>query len=97
MAGIKVFLRSSSPRADEGKKTTDHRFVVSQATSKSNAEELFVSVLGSPSNGIAQDFMEVMSFNKTKGAAVRRACFLVRAPSELRRRLPPSWTAISLA
>lgn len=64
----KVFVVSE--RADEGKKTTDYRFVVAQATSKSNAEELFVSVLGSPADGIAQDFMEVMSFSKTKGAYV---------------------------
>lgn len=67
-ASDKVFVVSE--RADEGKKTTDYRFVVAQATSKSNAEELFVSVLGSPTDGVAQDFMEVMSFSKAKGAYV---------------------------
>jgi hypothetical protein len=64
----KVFVVSE--RADEGKKTTDYRFVVAQTTATSKAEELFVSVLGSPTDGIAQDFMEVMSFSKAKGAYV---------------------------
>lgn len=55
-----------SEQADQLALNTPVRFVASVTTKEGGPETLWLSMLGSP-GGMADDFLEVMSFNKTKG------------------------------
>jgi hypothetical protein len=62
LKSAKVF--AISEEGDKASKSTGYRFVVTQPETK---DDLFFSILGSPGNGVGQNFAEVMAFSKKKG------------------------------